>query len=627
MDYMNTILYISSFILLPIIMGFLLLFIPEKINKIRQLLVFFTTGGVFAVSLILFITKDYLLVNFQFFISGPVEISFQFCTTPFNVICLLFLSFSGVCIALYSMADNSGKYDREYTTFFLLAIGAGCGALLSNNLIIFFVFSEIVSVSLYFLLSSGSTDSKESGDSREPGYRSTKTMIMIGFSDACLFFGIVLLWYLEKTFTVTEINIYSGDWITDCAIFLIITGVCGKAGAVPFHTWVPSAGRKGAAAVMAIIPGTIHSLLGVYLLLSVSIKLISVSFSFQLTLLIIGALSIVVGGVMSIIQKNLLQLLSCSIISQNGYIILGIGTMQPAGIAGALFHMMNHSMCITILLLSSDIVETKTHTGNLANLGGLARVLPGIFISFIISALSLSGIPPFSGFVSRWFIYQGIINSSAGLFSSVFLFTAMIGGSFVLAAYLKAVSSVFLGRKSGKTGQVKKGASITRLLPVLISAFLCVLFGVIYDIPVKFFIRPIMLNLKIPLSIEKGVFNAPLIAVFIMIGLIIGLLIYITGSMRRRSKKVNAFTGGEEVKSGILRLPGASVYNSITHMLFIKSLYSTQKKVIFDPYTLLGKIGQDISSLLKRIYSGYAAFYISWLSVELIILFILIAFS
>ena len=126
-------------------------------------------------------------------------------------------------------------------------------------------------------------------------------------------------------------------------------------------------------------------------------------------LLITGAVTIIYAVMVALVQHDLKRLLGYHAVSQVGYMVLGIGTGNPIGIAGGLFHMVNHAIYKSCLFLSAGAVEKRAHTTDLSKLGGLSKYMPITFVSFLIASLAISGIPPLNGFFSKWMIYQGII--------------------------------------------------------------------------------------------------------------------------------------------------------------------------------------------------------------------------
>jgi NADH:ubiquinone oxidoreductase subunit 5 (subunit L)/multisubunit Na+/H+ antiporter MnhA subunit len=169
--------------------------------------------------------------------------------------------------------------------------------------------------------------------------------------------------------------------------------------------------------------------------------------------------------------------------------ILGIGTAVPIGIAGGIFHMINHAMYKSGLFLSAGSVEHRAGTTDLRKLGGLAKEMPITAIGFTVCALAISGVWPLNGFVSKEMIFHGAVESG----SIIFAVAAWVGAIFTFASFLKAGHSVFFGRRSEERSPVKvKESPAAMLIPILILAGLCITFGVFNKLPLTQFIQPVV---------------------------------------------------------------------------------------------------------------------------------------
>ncbi len=170
----------------------------------------------------------------------------------------------------------------------------------------------------------------------------------------------------------------------------------------------------------------------------------------------IGAVTIVLAVFMALIQKDFKKLLSFHAISQVGYMVLGIGTGIPIGIAGGLFHMINHAMYKCGLFLSAGSVEHRTGTTELKKLGGSGKEMPLTAFGFSVCALAISGVWPLNGFVSKEMVFHGAIETGY----IVFAIAAWVGAIFTFASFLKAGHSVFFGERTKEVpaGQGKPGA-------------------------------------------------------------------------------------------------------------------------------------------------------------------------
>ena len=176
-------------------------------------------------------------------------------------------------------------------------------------------------------------------------------------------------------------------------------------------------------------------------------------------------------------QKDYKRLLSYHAISQVGYMVLGIGTALPIGIVGGLFHMINHAMYKSCLFLTGGAVEKQAGTTDLEKLGGLARSMPVTVVCFIVAAASISGVPPFNGFFSKEMVYDAALESGW-----VFYAVALLGSFFTAASFLKLGHAAFFGKRSETNAGVRE-APLPMLIPMIVLAGLCVLFGVANSLP------------------------------------------------------------------------------------------------------------------------------------------------
>ena len=241
---------------------------------------------------------------------------------------------------------------------------------------------------------------------------------------------------------------------------------------MPFHSWIPDAAIAAPLPFMALVPAALEKLIGIYFLARISLDMFKLSAGSALStvLMWVGIVTIILAVMMALIQKNYKRLLSYHAISQVGYMILGIGTAIPAGIVGGLFHMINHAIYKSGLFLTSGAVEKQVNTTNLEELGGLGRKMPITFICFIITAASISGVPPFNGFFSKELVYDAALER--GL---LFYLAAIAGSFFTAASFLKLGHSAFLGAPSESSAKARE-VKWQMLLPMVIISGFCVMF-------------------------------------------------------------------------------------------------------------------------------------------------------
>ena len=597
---------------LPAAAALVVLLIPRRVPWIREVLSSLAAAATFAASLAIFILQPPDL-RVPLLAIGSFSLDFDLAAPDLSRFMLLFATGFGFLVSVYSLPFMSGRSRlREYYAFLLFSVAGASGVLLADHLLIFLVFWEIVTASLYFLVGAGDPEAK---------HGATKSFAMLGGADGLLLMGIGLLWYLSRTFTMSAIRVPVEGWAAGAAFILMMLGAITKAGAMPLHTWIPSASQGAPAPVMALLPAAVDKLLGIYLLLRISTELFVLNSAMGMLLMIIGSVTIIAAVMVAMVQHDLRRLLAYHAISQVGYMILGIGTLNPVGIAGGLFHMLNNSIYKSCLFLCAGAVEKKTGSTDLAELGGLARQMPVTFASFLIAALAISGVPPLNGFVSKWLIYQGLIQSGSSA-SFIFLVIAMFGSALTLASFLKALYSIFLGQKSTRTKTVRGETSLLAAVPLAVLAALCIVFGVFYVLPLRAFIYPGMGVTASP----AGVWQSGLATILIVGGILLGLLVAAVAGVVGKVRTAPTFIGGERADPERIRVSGAHFYDTIRSMPLLSRIYEAQEKGRLDPYGGVGWLGLRISGALKRLHNGLLPWYLSWSVAGVVILICIFMF-
>ena len=524
---------------------------------------------------------------------------------------LLFTALFGLLINIYSLGFLKEKAGKDYYTYLLWTISASMGVLISNHLILLLSFWGFLGLTLYLLINIEKSE--------EASAAAKKSLIIIGGSDCFLLLGIGLLWHLTGSPFLDQSSLGFSGGLTYLAFISFLVAALAKAGAMPFHTWIPDMAESSPASVTAFLPASLDKLLGIYLLVRISLSLFKMNWEMNLLLLIIGSFTIVSAVMMALIQHRMKRLLGYHAISQVGYMVLGIGTGNPIGIAGALFHMLNNAIYKSCLFLTAGAVKKRKGTDDLEKLGGLSRFMPLTFSAALIASLSISGVPPFNGFYSKWMIYQGIISlSQKGNLWIIWLVAAMFGSGLTLASFMKLIHTTFLGQPSTKEKVREVGWSMT--VPMLILSFLCIVFGVLaFRLPLKFFIFP-----AIP---EGGKFIGAWFpakgALLLLLALLIGGLIYLFSKKKYREDL--PYVGGEAY-SDDMRVSGVEFYKTIKDIRPLSKIYNVAEKGLFDIY----KVGRSITfyfvGMLRTLHSGSLLTYLSWVILGLLVLFLILIF-
>lgn len=528
----------------------------------------------------------------------------------------IFIIFFFLLTVIYSigfMRSKKGLF--KYYLYILLTALASLGAVFANNLIVFLIFWGFLGLLLYLLIGMGG---------KEGSYQAAKkAFIIIGGTDAFMMLGIAFIWCMTGTFDIDKLSIALDNRFAVLAYLCLAAGAFAKAGAMPFHTWVPDVAEDAPTPVTAFLPASLDKLLGIYFLARITLDVFKMDAAMNTFLMVVGSVTIVAAVMMALVQHDFKRLLGYHAVSQVGYMILGIGTGNPVGIAGGLFHMLNNAVYKSCLFFSGGLVEKKVKSTDLDRIGALAKLMPLTFIVFLIASFSISGIPPFNGFVSKWLIYQGIIElgqDGSGLWV-IWLVAAMFGSALTLASFMKLLHAIFLGQPSKERVILQDedpSRNFTLAFPIVILAILCVLFGVFaYSVPFKMFIVP-SINENI---VVHGAWGARLAAIFIAVGALVGFIIYLFGSIGK-ARQSGIFIGGEMPgKYPEMRLSGTEFYETIQDIGILKFFYFLAKKKLFDLYEVVSKIALGVTRILRYIHNGILPTYLSWCVLGMLVLF------
>jgi len=594
-----------------------MLFVPNTMKPLHKLLALAGAVVSFLLAIRIFSSPGVLQYSWSIVQMGDFNFDLLLMTSPLRSFVLLFAMGFGFLISVYSLkAEPSAESSSMFYGSLLLTIGGSAGVLLSEHLLFLLIFWEIVTVSLYLLITTGGSSCS---------FAATKSFAMIGFSDAAFLLGIGLVWTLSGTFVISEISVGTSSAAAIGAFLLLMTAAITKAGALPLHTWLPTSGEHAPASIMAILPASLDKLLGIYLLVVIVSEIFVLeSRALSFILALIGSATIIIAVMIAMVQHNVKKLLSYHAISQVGYMILGIATLTPVGIAGGVFHMLNNAIYKCCLFLCGGAVEEATGTAELDELGGLGNKMPFTFVACLIAALSISGVPPFNGFVSKWMVYQGVIKmGSAGSTMGgsslwpVWLTVAMFGSALTLASFVKVIHSIFLSRNPSHKRDIKEVSGLM-LVPMGVLAVLCVLFGVFYELPLNLFIYP-ALDIEAGTAIF-GTWDSALATAFILAGLFLGGVVLFVGLVSRKSRTVSTWTCGEIMDNDEIIVSGTHFYKTISEMDGLKQLYKRQEQKWFDLYDQGGLLGLDLSRFLRWLHSGLLPMYLTWVVLGLLII-------
>ena len=561
-------------IIIPFVSGILLFVFGRKFSRPGLALSIFATLINIIVASLLF--DKNLAFSTPWAFHG---IEFSLKLYHFSAFIILAVAGFAFLITLYSSAFLRNKdYANHFYAYLLVSLALTNGAVLADNLVLLLFFWEGLLITLFAMIAVGGKNSFKTA---------TKAFIIVGISDLCMMIGIALTGSLAGTLAISSISLKTGS-LASVAFILLMIGALAKGGAMPFHTWIPDAAIDAPLPFMALIPGALEKLLGIYFLTRISLDMFQLDIHSWLSVLLmtIGAVTIILAVMMALVQKDYKKLLSYHAVSQVGYMVLGVGTALPIGIVGGLFHMINNALYKSCLFLTGGAVEKETGTTNLEDLGGLSRKMPITFGCFIIAAAAISGVPPFNGFFSKELIYKGALERGW-----IFYLAALVGSFFTAASFLKLGHAAFLGKSKEGQKNVKE-APITMLIPMIIIAAICLLFGVYNYLPLGKLIQPI-LGAKLEGHNFWG-FPSD-------IKLLILTMLVLLGAF------INHLFGVRKKLSGIKAL------DHIRYAPLLNTIYDKAYKRVFDPYewgikfsSLVAVISSAIDRMIDWVYDVFS---------------------
>lgn len=314
----------------------------------------------------------------------------------------------------------------------VLATGVAL-SMLTGDLFTLFVAFELILVSSYVLLThQGKRDQVQSGMTYVSMNLFASTLFLFGIAFVYASTGTVNMALLAER--IPELS--NGVRLGIGAWFFIVFGT--KAAVFPLFSWLPDSYPTAPTTITAVFAGLLTKI-GVYSM----IRFHTLTGMDQLgsIFLIIAGLTMIIGAIGALAQSDVKRILSFHIISQIGYMLMGIGLFSAAGTAGAILFLVHHMPVKTVLFLVGGLLENETGTSRLSKVGGLAKSKPLIAGLFAVPALSLAGLPPFSGFVAKF----GVISAGIEEASTAIVIVALIAGVLTLTSMVKIWMGVFWG--------------------------------------------------------------------------------------------------------------------------------------------------------------------------------------
>ena len=340
-----------------------------------------------------------------------------------SAIMVLLIGLIGVAVAIYGLATVDHERQQDgYHVLVQILIMALVGAVLAGDIFNLFVWFEVMLITSFVLLALG-------GRSQIEG--AFKYVALNLFASSLFLAAVGILYGVTGTLNMADLaqrfaaGVVAPGLVTTLAVlFLIAFGI--KSALFPLFFWLPASYHTAPAVVAALFAGLLTKV-GVYVLIRLFTLLFVQETAYTHTLLLwVAGITMVVGVLGAAAQNEIPRILAFHIVSQIGYMVMGLALFTPLALTGAIFFVAHNIIVKTNLFLISGVVERLQGTTQLKKLGGLYRTWPGLTALFLISALALAGLPPFSGFWAKLLLVQAGLAVEAWTIVAVSLLVSVL---------------------------------------------------------------------------------------------------------------------------------------------------------------------------------------------------------
>lgn len=415
---------------------------------------------------------------------NKVPIGIYMVMDGFTAIVICIINIIGFLSAFYSIS-----YIKRYTSenyfyaLFCLMIAGMNGVVISGDLFNIFVFLEISVISSYALVAFGVEKNELEA--------SFKYQVLGGMASFLILFGIGLIYWKTKTLNISDIKeVFSMGYDKTYYIFVqivILSGFGLKAAIIPFHAWLPDAHSSAPSPISAMLSGVLIKAVGIYVIFRLFFNMFAVSEEMAILITTLGTLSMVFGVFLAIGQWDIKRLLAYHSISQMGYVVLSVGIgmilvsrgtkpeVAALAITGGIFHLINHAAFKSLLFLNAGAIEYTIGTRDLKEMGGLARSMPVTSATSFIASMSISGIPPFNGFISKLIIIIAAIMARFYLLAALAVIVSII----TLASFLKFQRYAFFNKSEYNKNKQIKEVPFPMAFSMVVLSIICVLLSLL----------------------------------------------------------------------------------------------------------------------------------------------------
>ncbi|MDO9144555.1 monovalent cation/H+ antiporter subunit D family protein [Rhodoferax sp.] len=461
--------------------GALLISLAGRLPNLRETITLVTA----AVLLVLVLTLlPLVLVGARpgvvlFSLLPGLSIAFQ--VEPLGMLFALIASGLWIVNSLYSIGYMRGNQEANQTRFFVcfaVSIAATMGIAFSGNLLTLFIFYEVLTLSTYPLVTHHGTDKARDGGRIYLG-------LLLSTSTVLLLPALVFIWHIAGTTDFTVGGILA-DKLKPGELALLL-GLCvfgiGKAALMPFHRWLPAA-MVAPTPVSALLHAVAVVKAGVFSVVKVMVYVFGVdtlaTAGATNWLVVVAGFTIIAASVVALSADNLKRRLAYSTVSQLSYVTMAAALLAPLSLVGAVMHIAAHAVGKITLFFAAGAIYTAAHKTEISQLDGIGRRMPWTMGAFAIAALSMIGLPPAVGFISKWYMVSGAMASQHWLAVTVIVLSTLLNAGYFLPIVYRAF---FVAPPADPHGHPHGEAPLPMVIALTATATVTVLLFFFPDVP------------------------------------------------------------------------------------------------------------------------------------------------
>ncbi len=409
-------------------------------------------------------------------------VAIKFRVDAFGMLFALVSSSLWIVTTIYSIGYMRGLKEHSqtrYFCYFALALSATIGVAFSANLLTMYLFYEMLSFATYPLVTH-----HQDREARSSGRK--YLLYIVGTSIAFVLPAMMISYSLAGTLEFSGQGFLAGTSSKEVTILLLVLFLFGfaKAGIMPFHSWLPAA-MVAPTPVSALLHAVAVVKVGVFSIVRVLTGVFGTDLLLSLNLgtfiVYLASFTILVGSLIALSQDGLKRRLAFSTIAQLSYIVLGVGLLSPKGITGGVVHIAMHAFGKITLFMCAGAIFVATGKKNISEMVGIGRRMPITMTAFFIASLSIIGLPPCGGFLSKWYLVLGSLEAHQMPILFVLLTSSLLNAAYFMPIVYKAF---FCTPQEAMFENTVQEAPLFCVVPLVITAIISI---ILFFYPQPFF--------------------------------------------------------------------------------------------------------------------------------------------